>query len=142
MTPWIVTLQAPLCPWDSPGKNTGVRCHSLLQGIFPTQRLNLGLLHCTQIPYHLRHQGSPNTHTHTHTHIYTFIYLLLAVLGSWLCGLFSSCSKQRLLSSSAWASHCSGFSCHRAGAQGCTDVSSYGTWAQWLQLPGSRAQAQ
>ena len=26
-----------LCPWDSPGKNTGVRCHALLQGIFPTQ---------------------------------------------------------------------------------------------------------
>ena len=28
-------------PWNSPGKNTGVGCHSLLQGIFPTQRLNL-----------------------------------------------------------------------------------------------------
>ena len=25
-----------LCPWDSPGKNTGVGCHFLLQGIFPT----------------------------------------------------------------------------------------------------------
>ena len=31
-----------LCPWDLPGKNTRVGCHSLLQGIFPTQRLNLG----------------------------------------------------------------------------------------------------
>ena len=34
--------------WDSPGKNTGVGCHALLQGIFPTQGLNprlLGLLH-------------------------------------------------------------------------------------------------
>ena len=31
---------------DSPGKNTGVGCHSLLQGIFPTQGLNPGLLHC------------------------------------------------------------------------------------------------
>ena len=30
-----------LCPWDSPGKNTGVGCHALLQGIFPTQGLNL-----------------------------------------------------------------------------------------------------
>jgi len=29
-----------LCPWDSPGKNTGVRCHALLQGIFPTQGSN------------------------------------------------------------------------------------------------------
>ena len=30
----------PLCPWDSPGKYTGVGCHTLLQGIFPTQALN------------------------------------------------------------------------------------------------------
>ena len=34
-----------LCPWDSPGKHTGVGCHALLQGIFPTQGLNLSLLH-------------------------------------------------------------------------------------------------
>ena len=50
-----------LSPWNSPGKNTGVRCHSLLQGIFPTQGWNLGLLHCRQILYHLNHQGSPNS---------------------------------------------------------------------------------
>ena len=37
-----------LCPWDFPGKNTGVGCHALLQGIFPTQGLNPGLLHCRQ----------------------------------------------------------------------------------------------
>ena len=34
-------------------------CHFLLQGIFPTQGLNLGLSHCRQILYHLSHQGSP-----------------------------------------------------------------------------------
>ena len=44
---------------DSPGKNTGVGCHVLLQGIFPTQGLNPGLLHCRQIFYSLSHQGSP-----------------------------------------------------------------------------------
>ena len=33
-----------LCPWDSPGKNTGVSCHALLQGIFQTQGLNPHLL--------------------------------------------------------------------------------------------------
>ena len=33
-----------LCPWNSQGKNTGVCCHILLQGIFPTQGLNLVLL--------------------------------------------------------------------------------------------------
>ena len=38
-----------LCPWDSPGKSTGVGCHSLLQGIFLTQGLNLDLLYCSQI---------------------------------------------------------------------------------------------
>ena len=40
---------------DSPGKNTGVVCHSLLQGIFPTQGSNLGLPHCRQILYWLSH---------------------------------------------------------------------------------------
>ena len=48
-----------LCPWNSPDKNTGVGSHSLLQGIFLTQGLNTGLLHCRQILYHLSHQGSP-----------------------------------------------------------------------------------
>ena len=33
-----------LCPWDSPGKNTGVGCHALLQGILPTQGSNSSLL--------------------------------------------------------------------------------------------------
>ena len=44
---------------DSPCKNTGVGCHSLLQGIFLTQGSNLGLLHCRQTLYPLSHQGSP-----------------------------------------------------------------------------------
>ena len=47
------------CPWDFPGKNTGVGCHFLLQGIFLTQGLNLGLLHYRQMLYRLSHQGSP-----------------------------------------------------------------------------------
>ena len=50
-----------LCPWDFPDKNTGVGCHFLLEGIFPTQGSNPCLLHCWQILYHLSHQGSPNT---------------------------------------------------------------------------------
>ena len=46
VTLWTVARQAPLaCPWDSPSKNTGVGCHVLLQGIFPTQGSNLYLLH-------------------------------------------------------------------------------------------------
>ena len=48
-----------LCPWDSPGNNTGVGSLSLLQGISPTRESNLGLLHCRQILSRLSHQGSP-----------------------------------------------------------------------------------
>ena len=48
-----------LCPWNSPGKNTGVDCHALLQGIFPTRGSNPGLPHCKWILYCLSHQGSP-----------------------------------------------------------------------------------
>ena len=47
-----------LCPWDSLGKNTGVDCHALLQGILLTLELNLGVLHCRQILYHLSYQGN------------------------------------------------------------------------------------
>ena len=44
----LTYLKWLLCPWDSPGKNTGVGCHFLLQRIFPTQESNpylLRLLH-------------------------------------------------------------------------------------------------
>ena len=44
---------------DSPGQNTGMGCHALIQEIFPTQGLKPGLPHCRQILYHLSHQGSP-----------------------------------------------------------------------------------
>ena len=43
MIPWTVARHVPLVHGDSPGKNTGVGCHALLQGIFPTQGLNSGL---------------------------------------------------------------------------------------------------
>ena len=46
-------------PWNSPGQNTGVGSHSLLQWIFPTQRLNPNLPHCRRILYCLSYQGSP-----------------------------------------------------------------------------------
>ena len=52
-------LFLPLCTLDSPGKNTGVGCHFLLQGIFLTKESNLHLLHHSQILYHLSHQGNP-----------------------------------------------------------------------------------
>ena len=48
-------------PWDSPGKNTGVGSHSLLQGVFLTQGSNTGLPHCRLTLYRLSHQGLPGT---------------------------------------------------------------------------------
>ena len=48
-------------PWNSPGQNTGVGSLSLLQGIFPAQGLNWGLLHFRQILYQLSYQGSQYT---------------------------------------------------------------------------------
>ena len=60
MNEWMKVAQLcpTLCnsmdgPWNSPGKNTGVGCHCLLQGIFLTQGSKLGLLHYRQIIYHL-----------------------------------------------------------------------------------------
>ena len=48
-----------LCPWNSPGKNTGVAYHFLLQGIFMTDGSKPVLLHFRQILFLLSHQGSP-----------------------------------------------------------------------------------
>ena len=47
VTPWTWAFRL-LCPWNFLGKNTGMGCHFLLQGIVPTQGLNLGLPHCRQ----------------------------------------------------------------------------------------------
>ena len=62
----VIQLCLTLCdphglysPWNTPCQNTGVGSCSLLQGIFPIQESNPGLLHCRQILYQLRHKGSP-----------------------------------------------------------------------------------
>ena len=57
--PTLCDPQGLYIPWNSPGQNTGVGSLSLLQGIFPTQGSNPGLLHCRQILYQLNHKGSP-----------------------------------------------------------------------------------
>ena len=54
LTPYNTMDCRLLCPWESPGKNTRVGCHALLQGILPTQGLNPGVPHC-------------RWYTHTHT---------------------------------------------------------------------------
>ena len=52
---WPIRL---LCPWDSPCKNTGVRCYALLQRIFLAQGSKPGIPNCRQILYQPSQQGS------------------------------------------------------------------------------------
>ena len=64
---------------DSPGKNSGVSCHALLQGIFLTQGLNLHLLCllcCRWVLHPLSDWGSPHTHAHAHTHTHRLLHIL------------------------------------------------------------------
>ena len=53
LTPRAIARQAPLSMGDSPGKSTGVGCHALFQGTFPTQESNQSLLHCRWFLYQL-----------------------------------------------------------------------------------------
>ena len=59
LRPYGLQSTSFFCPWNFPGQNTGVGCHSLLQGLFLTQGWNPGLLHCREILQHLSQQGSP-----------------------------------------------------------------------------------
>ena len=62
VTPWTVALPGSSVCEILQGKNTGVGSHSLLQGIFPTQGSNLGLLYCRQILYRLKPPTPPPCH--------------------------------------------------------------------------------
>ena len=79
--PWTVACQA-LCPWSSPGKNTGLSCHFLLKGFFLKQGSNPGLLQCRQILYHLIQQESPKIWILLYCSV-SFCYLS-SVLGNFL----------------------------------------------------------
>ena len=102
---WCLTLCDPMdCTpqgssvyGDSSGKNTGVNCHFLLQGIFPAQGLNPGLPQCRWILYHLSHLGSPQgrairenrqtdrqTDTRTHTHTMDYYNEILSFATTWM----------------------------------------------------------
>ena len=61
LSPYGLQPTRLLCPWDTPGKNTGVGCHFLLQGVFPAQRSNhISYVSCIgrQVLYHWCHLGS------------------------------------------------------------------------------------
>ena len=82
-TPWTVARQAPHSPGNN---NTGMGCHSLLQGIFQTQVLNSGLLHCRQILYLLSYLGSPCT---------IYFCFIRMLYDENACVIFSRRSKQK-----------------------------------------------
>ena len=89
-------LHGPYSSWNSPGQNTGVGSRSLLQGIFPTQGSNPGLLHCRQILYQLSHQEAP------------IFYRKLAVIFSWVPPIHSALRGIRHVSAkviSGWTSY-------------------------------------
>ena len=77
-----------LRPWNSPGKNTGVGCHSFLQGNFLTQGSNPGLRHCRQILYCSSHQGNHLSQQRSHCGRKHRRYLRVTIRKSFL----SACS--------------------------------------------------
>ena len=87
---WCYGLQPAsfLCPWDFPGKNTGVGCHALPQGMIPNQQLNpclLYLLHWQAILLPLSHLGSPCICTGMHicTSLYMHMNLNMCINAYW-----------------------------------------------------------
>ena len=128
-------------PWNSPGHNTRVGISSLLQGIFPTQGSNPGLLHYRWILYQLSHQGSPSTQQ-------TFSIKFT----NRLCGQYKGSATYYssffffkiylFISGCAWTPLlCAGF-LQLQGAGGCSSFQCTG-FSLWLLLQrmGSRAQA-
>ena len=91
---------------DSPGRNTGVGCCSLLQGIFPAQGSNPDLPHCRQILDHLKHQGSPKTLAKpgSFTPVCFSFCSSLPEMAHPSCGKFLSCSQAPSGSASAMGS--------------------------------------
>ena len=81
-SPWTVATRLP-CPWDSPGKNTGVAGHALLQGIFLPKGWNpclLSLLHQQAGSLPLAPLGKPPTWTR---YLQRVLLLVMLTLQPW-----------------------------------------------------------
>ena len=86
---WVqlsLTLCDPLCPWNFPGKNTGVGWHFLLKGIFPMQGSNQHLLHWQAESLSLSHQRKasliqiPNSLNNTSGACNIFVYFFFLIV--------------------------------------------------------------
>ena len=86
--------------WDSPGKNTGVGCYALLQGIFPTQGSNPVILYFRQIIYQLSYQGSIYIYICVCVcvciHI-TYIYIYMLQVGMKIGGEIPTASEMQVI---------------------------------------------
>ena len=91
---WPIGL---LCPWSSPGKNTGVGCHFLLQGIFATWGSNLGLLHWRRVLYCLSHHKAGAAHSGCQHRFYEMVPYWLH-----LCKLLTLNSHYTILNLILW----------------------------------------
>ena len=94
-------MDCSLCPWNSPSKNTGVNSHSLLQKIFPNQRLNPSLHIAGRFTREVYTHSHRYTHTDTHTHFppwYTSLSFQLQ-------GLSSISSREGLLVVNSFSSY-------------------------------------
>ena len=119
VTPWTVACQAPLS-MDSPGKNPGVGCHFLLQGIFQTQGSNPGLPHCRQILSLSEPRGKP-------------LYIYISILEA--CSWRKENEKNRMgqrerLRRIYFLDTC--FGSHHQGS--CEAQIAYKTWSSWARL--------
>ena len=153
-------------PWDSPGKNTGVGCHCLLQCMKVKSQSEVaqsrptlsdpmdcsppgssvhGILQARVLEWDAIAFSLANSFIKK---LFLFIDLFLVVLGLCCCmRAFSSCSKWGILSScGVQASHCGGFFCCKAWALGCVDFSSFISQAlecgsvavvHWLSCPAA-----
>ena len=86
---WTIQPTKLLCPWNCPGKNTIVSCHSLHQGMFLTQGLNPDLLHCRLILHCLSHQGLTMMNTMVTSTPAIFFFLKIFWCGPFLKSLLN-----------------------------------------------------
>ena len=92
LTLWTIQYS----PWNTHGQNTGVGSHCLLQGIFPTQGLNLGLSHCRWILYQLNHQGGGNIFNTRGEFAWSGAFGLPLPDPSFLCSFYNEAMKNKL----------------------------------------------
>ena len=102
MAPWTVARQASL---ESSRQEYWSGCHSLLQGIFPTQGSNPGIPCCRQILYHLSHQGNPHILCKIFIMYILWIFFFSWIISKWYWTLRSSVQGQRPLTGLGWWRH-------------------------------------